>query len=370
MPIILYKKSKKGDKLQQWSIEVQGDSYRTIEGFKGGKLTTGAWTKAEPKNVGRSNETTPEQQAIIEAAAKTQKKKDKGYSEDPDNCERPFEPTLAKVWEDHAKKVQWPVWVTPKLDGMRCLVLEDGSMISRERKPVVSCPHISRAIVDFMGLGGTVWDGELYNHELLKNDFNRLISLVKQQKPTAEDLAASEKDIEFHIFDYVDAGKHSYRARMMNLEIFFGHSRTPKCIKLVLPKIAHNLAELKVIAQEFIDEGYEGAMVRWTDDLGYIIGRTDKLLKYKLFIDAEFEVVRVEEGKGKDAGMVSKWVVKDDKGIISEAGATGTEAENRLLWQQYLADPSILIGKMATIKFQGYTKDGRLRFGTFKCIRD
>jgi hypothetical protein len=93
----LYKKN--GDKVQKWSIEVDGGKYRTIEGFVDGAMTTSEWTQCVGKNIGRSNETTPEQQALKEAGAKNRLKQDKGYKEDI-NCiheEVPFEPDASTL---------------------------------------------------------------------------------------------------------------------------------------------------------------------------------------------------------------------------------------------------------------------------------
>jgi hypothetical protein len=72
---VLYKYSTKGV-AQQWQIIVDGDSFYSIDGQVGGKLTTSAPTICKPKNVGRSNETTAEQQSLLEAEAKFLKKKE------------------------------------------------------------------------------------------------------------------------------------------------------------------------------------------------------------------------------------------------------------------------------------------------------
>ena len=52
---------------RQWSVEVSADQYRFVTGVVGGSLVESSWTTAKPKNVGRGNETTGEQQALNEA---------------------------------------------------------------------------------------------------------------------------------------------------------------------------------------------------------------------------------------------------------------------------------------------------------------
>ena len=69
---VLYKYTVKGQ-IQRWQITVQGDSFWTTEGIEGGVLTTSLPTVCKAKNVGRSNETTPQEQALAEAQSKWQK---------------------------------------------------------------------------------------------------------------------------------------------------------------------------------------------------------------------------------------------------------------------------------------------------------
>ena len=75
---ILYKKSVKGA-IQQWQIFVNGNSFYTEAGQKDGQITQSLPTFTEGKNIGKANETTPEQQAILDAQAKYDKKIKEGY---------------------------------------------------------------------------------------------------------------------------------------------------------------------------------------------------------------------------------------------------------------------------------------------------
>jgi hypothetical protein len=137
---ILYKYNTKGQ-AQQWEIKVVGNSYYTVEGHVGGKLTTSEPTICEGKNLGKVNETTPEQQALIEARAKWQKKLDKGYSLELTHEKKYFEPMLAHEYSNYEKLVfTVPTYAQPKLDGIRCI--KDGKLASRNGKPIVSCPHL------------------------------------------------------------------------------------------------------------------------------------------------------------------------------------------------------------------------------------
>ena len=95
----IYKKTKTGA-TQEWTIEVEGNKYRSHSGQVGGQITTNEWTVCFGKNVGRANSTTDAEQAMAEAVAKRTKKLESGYFEDVNNIneQQYFEPMLAAKW--------------------------------------------------------------------------------------------------------------------------------------------------------------------------------------------------------------------------------------------------------------------------------
>ncbi len=360
MKITLYKMGKIIGQTQEWTIEVVGNKYRTIEGLVGGKLTTNAWTECFGKNVGKVNETSPEHQAILEAESKAQKKMDKGYAASIEGMEVHLEPTLAHVFEKYEKVVSYPVLTSPKLDGVRCIANKDG-LFTRNGKPIVSCPHIMDELKSFFeSFPNAVLDGELYNHSLY-DDFDKVISLTRQLKPTEEDLQKSADLIQYHVFDIQNPV--SYIQRLEDLISSF--SQTSRIV-VVSQLWADSYEDVLRITKNYISAGYEGSIVRWNLDAPYTYGRTKYLLKVKFMEDDEFEVVDILEGKGKRQGTVGKWVVRLKSGEINEAGPTGTDAQNALIFSK----KEKYIGKMATIQYQGYTPKGKLRFPVYKAIRD
>ena len=48
-----------------------------------------------------------------------------------------------------------------------------------------------------------ILDGELYNHDL-RDNFEKIISLVRKTKPTAEDRVEASKLTQFHCYDIID----------------------------------------------------------------------------------------------------------------------------------------------------------------------
>ena len=114
----LYKRTSTG-KIQQWQIETQGNKFRTISGQTTGKKTTSEWTECFGKNTGKANETTNEEQALLEATAKFDKQLDKHYFKNIKAVDEVkfVKAMLAKKYEDVFKGDFNNLYSQPKLDG-------------------------------------------------------------------------------------------------------------------------------------------------------------------------------------------------------------------------------------------------------------
>lgn len=394
----LYKRNKNG-KLLQWSIYANTKSYWTESGQVGGKLQTTLPTFVEQKNVGKANETSLLEQVQSEVTSKIQYQLDHGYSEDIPSEEKEFAVSLADKYVDRLEKgkLDFPYIVEPKLDGLRCSIrLVDGKpvMLSRNNKPFVSCPHICEdPLVQklFAAYPDIILDGELYNHDL-KNDFNKIVSLVKKSKPTKEDLEESAKLVQYHCFDAYFQNhpglEYTYRKLLIEQAIgkeladvlvfhqyeshlrYVGRNYTiTRQEKYWHSDYVHNVAEVEELLDVYIAAGYEGIMLK--KDVPYFFGRSFDMLKYKRFHDKEFEIVDFEPGKGNLHDVAAIVTCKDDNGNQFSAGVTGTKEYARNL----LANKTNYIGKMATIKYQELTpikngKGGVPRFGKMMSIRD
>ena len=114
-----------------------------------------------------------------------------------------LKPMLAHKYDN--SRVDWsqPVYIQPKLDGVRCLFTKHGAY-SRTGKKFMNLAHIELALISFFKeQPDVVLDGELYNHKL-KRDFEKIISLVRKQKPTADDRLDAQHLVQFHVYDYFD----------------------------------------------------------------------------------------------------------------------------------------------------------------------
>lgn len=357
----LYKRSTTG-KVLVWFMEIDGCRYRTTSGQQDGKKVTTEWTTAKAKNVGRSNETTPEEQAVLEVEAEYQKKLQKDYHlvlNDVDQVMR-FKPMLATKWKDRVEKIDSSesLYIQPKLDGVRCIATKTG-LWTREGKPILGAPHIFEALQKYFSLDGDlILDGELYNHSL-KDNFNQIVSAVKKQKPTQKDLLLSKEIIQYWIYD-VPSIKKQFSQRFEVLSKMFKDG--PSSIQVLSTQKAR-IDSVEPMAESFIQEGFEGAMVRL--DGNYEQKRSNNLIKYKEFQDEEFTIIDIQEGDGNRQGMAARVILDCGGGSQFGAGIIGDVA----LCRDLLINKHKHIGKQGTVIFQNYTPDGIPRFPKFKGVR-
>lgn len=348
---ILYKKSSTG-KISQWEVEVSGNMFRTISGFTDGEKVTSAWTGCQGKNIGKKNETTPDEQALLEAKALHKKRKALGSFENIKDINKSvyFKPMLAEKLEDYLGDLKYPVFSQPKLDGVRCIAKEDG-LWTRNGKPLLSAPHIYEALKPmFEKNPDLILDGELYCDKL-SNDFNKIISLVRKTKPTEKDLEESELFIQYHVYDLPSSGEKTFIERSAELD----NMPFPHCCKVVSTYIIESESEIIPKYEEYMRAGYEGQMIR-VDEV-YQNKRSKFLLKHKGWIDEEFIVKDVIEGKGNLQGKIGK-ILFDVDGVEVEAAVNATWEELEEMWK----NKNHLIGKSITVKHFGKTADGSLRF--------
>lgn len=397
----LYKRDKKG-KVRAWTIEHDAVSYWTISGiYPDGKMTKTAPTFVEQKNVGKANETSLEQQVLNEVASKIQYQIDQGFTYEIPTEEKRFEVSLANKYQDRLEKgkLDFPYWIEPKLDGVRAtLQLIDGKVVmkSRKGKEFVACPHIAKNefVKKFFEMyPDAILDGELYNHDL-KDDFNKIVSLVKKTKPKAEDLEESAKLVQYHCFDcyYPSEPQLIYTERKTRLlEIFDQngwvghHSEDLQKDGFYLVgidwihyfgrgwELGNMIVDSGTLIEHYIDcyvkNGYEGIMLK--KDVPYFFGRSSDMLKYKKFFDKEFKIVDFEEGNGNLVGIAAAVICETEDGQTFKAGVMGTQDYARDLF----SFKDLYKGKMATIVYQALTpmKDGKggvPRFGKMREIRN
>jgi len=272
-------------------------------------------------------------------------------------------PMLAHKFDDG--RVDWsqPVYIQPKLDGVRCLFTKDGAY-SRTGKQFKNLAHIELALIPFFKQNpDVILDGELYNHKL-KNDFEKIISLVRKQKPTAEDRLDAQHLVQFHVYDYFDGVKYdSYKTRMQQLVTSDIYDRQIIPVAAMLVDSYNYARELH---QEFLDHGYEGSIIR-LDGL-YKHGRSYDLMKFKDFSDTEATITGYEEGKGKRQGTLGKFLMTDDEGI--QFGCPPGKGYSYKDLANMLLNIHDYIGQRATFTYFQRTQAGSYRHPLFKTLRN
>jgi len=288
-----------------------------------------------------------------------------------------IKPMLAHKYDD--KRVDWsqPVYIQPKLDGVRCLIKRVSDFPGQENLASFSVKAYSRTgkefknikhILDslkpfFFNQPDVILDGELYNHDL-KDDFEKIISLVRKQKPTDEQRLDAKNLTQFHCYDYFDGVQYdSYKTRMNNLVNSDIYSY---CIKYVPAKLVDSYNYARTLHKEYLAAGYEGSIIR-LDGL-YKHGRSYDLMKFKDFSDTEATIIGYELGKGKRQGTLGKFLMQDDEGI--QFGCPPGKGYTYKDFANMLLKVNDYIGQRATFTYFQRTKAGSYRHPLFKCIRN
>ena len=270
---------------------------------------------------------------------------------------------LAHVYKDDSQ-IDWaePVWIQPKLDGVRCLFTKDGAF-SRTGKQFMNVKHIEEDLKElFDSCPWMVLDGELYNHNL-KDDFEKIISLVRKQKPTDEDRSEARTKIQYHVYDYIVGNTKYLKYKKRMDALVCSNIYTPSVCYVESKRVA-TPAILKIAHQANLDRGYEGSIIRLNGI--YEHKRSKNLLKVKDFNDSEAKIIDFVEGKGKRIGTIGKFIAIDSNGM--EFGMP--VMDNFKFLQKNFNFMKKWVGKTATFTYFEKTKRGSYRHPLFKCLRN
>ena len=286
-------------------------------------------------------------------------------------------PMLAYPVSDKPIDYTKPVFIQPKLDGVRCLIqyeqvdldfdtkLNSGYEVkaySRTGKVWKNINHILEQLKPFFQkYPDVILDGELYNHAF-KDDFESIISMVRKQKPHTTDRLKSHTHVQFHCYDIVDETM-SYEDRA---EFIAQNVPESYCVCHVETLQCFVESDAKMIHEQNLEDGYEGSILRSNNK--YQCKRSHALRKFKDFSDAEATIVGYLDGKGKRTGTLGKFIMMDDNGV--EFGCPpgkGYTYNNLATMLENIGD---YIGQRATFTFFERTKAGSYRHPLFKCIRN
>ena len=175
-----------------------------------------------------------------------------------------IKPMLAHKY--NPDKADYPAYIQPKLDGVRCIIqCEYDNVVSanviraysRTGKEFMNVKHIKESLRNvFLENPSIVLDGELYNHGL-KQDFEKIISLVRKTKPTEEHRQEASELIQYHVYDIANFAHATYtnRLSMLSSMVKYNHVVLPVETKVVL-----DYDEALSYHKYCLKQGYEGSI--------------------------------------------------------------------------------------------------------------
>jgi len=363
----LYSITSNGKKVTYWQITTEGSSYTINTGFLDGKKQT-----FKTNVIDKKNSSTLEDQAISEADSLWNLKRKTMYptieeakqaNKDKSLALGGYKPMLAE--ELNIKKPSFSIpgcFEQPKLDGIRCIARKVGGRVylyARSGALKETTPHINIQLCEVMN-DGEIWDGEIYKHGMELDDILSLVQSSKNRKDTSQ--------LEYHIYDYPRIGDlnemSSFSSRLDAFKNRFADSTIHDNIVAVKTLTVGSFKEVEQYHSEFVEDGYEGAILR-NPIACYENRRTKHLLKFKKFQDAEFIITGVYEGKGKMAEH-GIFICKTDGGKEFTVKMSGDTEKLR----EYLNHPEYVVGKMLTVKFFSMKDNGVPRFPVGIRIRE
>ena len=360
---ILYKRTSSGA-IQQWEIIVYKNTFRTIYGQVGGQLVYNKGTICKGKNIGKKNESTPEQQAETEAKAKWEKQLKKNYKVDITKVDEKtfFEPMLAKQFIDYKDKIVYPVAIEDKLNGIRCVITKNGAF-SRKGEQFFCIDHIKDALIPlFKMYPDAILDGELFN-PIYKNRLNKISELVsvnrKEKDISEDDIKNSKEIVQYHIYDAINYGNCTISTHFFERKLEL--NKLIKNIQFcyyVSPDIANNIEDIEKALLKSKNENREGIMIKILN-APYENKRSKYFLKYKNFKDEEFEVLGFKEGKGNWTGCVKMVTCRLNKPATDgrlefDSNIRGNMEDLKNLWET----KDDHIGKKITVEYQEMSEFG------------
>jgi DNA ligase-1 len=264
-------------------------------------------------------------------------------------------------------------FIQPKLDGVRCIITRWGAY-SRNGKQFHNCKHILTELKPlFNDNPYLILDGELYNHKF-KNNFNKIISLVRKQKPTQQDKFEAASYLQFHCYDlfsdYVDPEPANSFANLKFIDRTLAITNLKSKYKLkftheVDTKVIYSETELNKYHKQNKANGYEGSMLR--QNKPYEQKRSYTLQKVKDWSDTEITITDFIEGRGKFKNGLGKFIgVDSDNRVVEVPWPNLTIQKRKDIW----AARGFFMNKKLTFEYFERTPSGAYRFPRAKAFRN
>lgn len=385
----LYIRDSKG-KDREWSVTTVGADVIVSHGLVGGKITQKK-TTAKPKNIGKANETTPEQQALLEAQAKWTYQIDReDYNEDIEQAGKQLRPMLALDYLKVPHRVRWEEAVAqPKLDGLRLTaglrytdLRTDAFEMMTRKGETYHVPHLIEPcarLLDIVNeqLAGyenhqrgdcIALDGEAYIHGIPLQTITSLARKYQEGKTEA---------LGYHLFDLVipDMGFEDRYKLLKSALSEYVETYGDDEIFAVVPCHPVTPKTIEVLQGEYMQLGFEGLMIRHASSKYGIAQRSPDLFKFKQFHDDEFKIIGMWEDQNGNAMFkcetrVGKKLSCDDHVIERREEFDCTPKRTHDVRKEMLNNPDDYIGKWLKVKYQALTIDKLPQFPVGLEIRE
>ena len=347
----LYKKDSKG-KIRVLNYWTEDDKFCQSSGVLDGQLIQNEKV-CKGKNIGKSNETSGKEQAILEMESKVREKLQEDYflTTDEAKSNEVILPMLAKKFKDEEHKIDWDnCYIQPKYDGQRALnkcTKEKGStLLSRDGIDIQKTHGSMQHIIDEFSKikQNIIYDGELYCHSE-EDNFQDIMKAIKKYRAGVSEL------VKHYIYDIVS--DKPFKERFIDAEI-----NNPVCVKVPTYKITSK-EEMLRYHEMFLIEGYEGSMIRWGNEGYKLNSRSSNLLKNKDFQDSDYLIIDVIPAENRpEWGMI---VCQSANGTFDATPKMSHEKRKEILLNK-----KEYIGKTAVITHFGFTDKGLPRIAIYK----
>lgn len=342
------------NKIKHWAVTTDGDEVVVSHGQVGGKITEKR-TTSKPKNIGKANETTGAEQATLEAQSKWNKQIKKDYRESVEDIPESTLPNLAHKYQDKSHVVDWDnTYEAVKLDGVRGSVfIKDSEIFFQSRGgeayPIIQeiADELQKAIFDH--IPNAYVDGEFFRRGMFLEDITACV-----KKPNED-----TKKIQFHIFDLVDLDIpeqpwiERYGTYTGLLAVYHDELTFTRILPVKARKITSEAA-MKLKHRKYVNEGYEGIILRDTNAKYSFGNRTVGIIKYKIAESEEFVVVDFECDKNGAGVPVCRYYTPEGEPATFKAPFATTAEKRKELW----ANRETLKGCHLTVDFEKLSKYG------------
>lgn len=367
------------NKFRWWQIEWDENTYKEDIGYElirtygqvHGKITTAPSIYVLH---GKAKRTTKEQ-ALLQFNSEVKKQLDKGYKEVPKHPNEYSESELQEIYGDvkvregatvkpmlakqekdiKNRKIFDNKWyISRKVNGVRCLIYFDGKNIRTASRGAtnydIAIIHIiQHPILEefFKNHPDAILDGEVFKKDW---SLNKISGICRSQKTVNDG-----KDLQFYWYDIVDLEQSfserwkimqewSKELQLSDFDPYKYFSDSDLHIQFLPQELISGFENMKKLHDEWVKEGWEGAVIRNPDSVYKPGSRGNDWIKIKVYQDAEYPIVGLSEGL-RDEDMC--FVLETPNGQRFNCKPIG-DREQKQWYRDHIDE---LVGKNLTIKY-------------------